>query len=42
MSTSARVALLILLTLGFVRLTAAEPEEVASLRLKAEKGNALA
>jgi TPR repeat protein len=34
--------LLILLTLGFVRLTAAEPEEIASLRLKAEKGNALA
>jgi len=42
MSMSARVALLILLSLGFVRLTAAEPEEIASLRLKAEKGNALA
>lgn len=42
MPTSARVVLLILLTLGFVRLTAAEPEEIASLRLKAERGNALA
>jgi len=42
MSMPARVALLLLLTLGFVRLTAAEPEEVASMRAKAEKGNALA
>src|ERR1019366_715365 len=42
MSLPARVALLLLLTLGFVRLTAAEPEEIASLRLKTERGNALA
>ena len=42
MSMPARVALLMLLALGFVRLTAAEPEEIASLRLKAERGNALA
>jgi len=42
MSKSVRVVLLLLLTFGFVRLTAAEPEEIASLRLKAEKGNALA
>lgn len=42
MSMPARVALLILLTLGFVRLTAAEPDEVVSLRAKAEKGNPLA
>jgi hypothetical protein len=42
MSLPARVALLLLLTLGFVRLTAAEPEEIAALRLKAERGNALA
>jgi len=42
MSMPARVALLMLLALGFVRLTAAEPEEIAALRLKAERGNALA
>ncbi len=42
MSKSARLALLVLLTLGFARLFAAEPEEIAALRLKAEKGNALA
>lgn len=42
MSMPVRVALLLLLTLGFVRLTAAEPDEVALLRAKAEKGNALA
>jgi outer membrane murein-binding lipoprotein Lpp len=39
---SARAVLLILLTLGFARLTAAEPEELASLRAKAEKGSVLA
>jgi len=38
----ARTALLLLLSLGFVRVTAAEPDEIASLRLKAERGNALA
>ena len=42
MSMPARVALLILLALGFVRLTGAEPDEIAALRLKAERGNALA
>jgi hypothetical protein len=38
----ARAALLLLLTIGFVRLSAAEPDELASLRAKAERGNALA
>ena len=42
MPMSVRAVLLILLTLGFVRPTAAEPEELASLRAKAEKGSALA
>jgi hypothetical protein len=42
MSMFARAALLILLTLGLARLTAAEPEELAALRAKAEKGSALA
>lgn len=42
MSSSARVALLVLLMLGFVRLTAAGIDEVTSLRAKAEHGNALA
>lgn len=42
MSTPARVALLLLLTLGFVRLSAAPPEELVALRAKAERGNALA
>ena len=42
MSMLARVALLMLLAFGFVRLPAAEPEDIAALRLKAERGNALA
>lgn len=42
MSTLARAALLLLLTLAFVRLSAAPTGELASLRSKAERGNALA
>jgi hypothetical protein len=42
MSMPARAALLLLLPLGFVRLFAAETGELASLRAKAEHGNALA
>lgn len=42
MSLPARVALLLLLTLGFVRLSAAESDELTALRAKAERGNALA
>lgn len=42
MSMPARVALLLLLALGFVRLSAAETDELAALRAKAERGNALA
>lgn len=42
MSMFARAALLLLLTTGFVRLFAAETDELASLRAKAEHGNALA
>ena len=42
MSPSARVALLVLLMLGFARLFAAGPDELAALRAKAEHGNALA
>jgi hypothetical protein len=42
MSMPARAALLLLLSLGFVRLFAAETDELASLRAKAEHGNALA
>jgi hypothetical protein len=42
MSSLARVALLSLLLLGFVRVTAAESDEITSLRIKAEHGNALA
>ena len=42
MSMPARAALLLLLSFGFVRLFAAEPDELASLRAKAEHGNALA
>jgi hypothetical protein len=42
MSSPARVTLLVLMLLGFVRLSAAGPEEVSSLRAKAERGNALA
>ncbi len=38
----ARTALLLLLSIGFVRLSAAEADDVASLRAKAEHGNALA
>jgi TPR repeat protein len=42
MSSSARVALLVLLMLGFARLVAAESGELVALRAKAERGNALA
>ena len=42
MSTLARAALLIVLCLGFVRLAAADADEAAVLRAKAERGNALA
>ena len=42
MSMSARVALLVLLSLGFVRLSAADADELTLLRSKAEHGNALA
>ena len=42
MSMLARAALLLLLSLGFVRLTAADSDELALLRAKAEHGNALA
>jgi hypothetical protein len=42
MSSSARVALLVLLMLGFARLVAAESGELVTLRAKAERGNALA
>ena len=42
MSTLARAALLLLLFLGLVRVCAAQADELASLRLKAERGNALA
>ena len=42
MSMVARVALLLFLSLGFIRLTAAESDEIVSLRIKAEHGNALA
>lgn len=42
MSMPARTALLILLSLGFVRLTAADSDELTALRFKAEHGNALA
>ena len=38
----ARTALLLLLTVAFSRLVAAEPAEIASLRAKAERGNAIA
>lgn len=42
MSMLARAVLLILLSLAFVRLAAAESDELAALRAKAERGNALA
>ena len=42
MCKPARVALLLLLTLGFVRLSAAPSDELVALRAKAERGNALA
>jgi hypothetical protein len=42
MSSSARVALLVLLMFGFARLVAAESDELIALRAKAERGNALA
>jgi hypothetical protein len=42
MSMFARVVLLILLSLGFVRLSAADSDELTVLRSKAERGNALA
>ncbi len=42
MSMFARAALLILLSLGFVRLVAADSDELTLLRSKAEHGNALA
>jgi TPR repeat protein len=42
MSTLARVALLSLLFVGFARIHAAESDEINSLRIKAEHGNALA
>ena len=38
----ARTTLLLLLTVAFSRLVAAEPAEITSLRAKAEKGNAIA
>jgi len=42
MSLPARIALLLMLVLGSTRLLAAESDELASLRAKAERGNALA
>ena len=42
MSLLARVALLLLLSLGFVRVSAADSDELSLLRAKAERGNALA